>query len=147
MKKKVITICASAAHFKKVVEIGKELKKLGYAVKVPLTASKMQRNNNYDVSFYKTWFKNEKDYKKKTHLLKDHFKKVLEADAVLVINLEKNGIEGYIGGNTLMEMALAFHFKKPIYVYNDISQNLSIKEEIYALQSKFINKDLKRIKI
>jgi hypothetical protein len=147
MKKKTITICASAAHFRKVVEIQKELKKLGFVVKIPLTASKMKRNNNYDVSFYKTWFNNKNDYKKKTLLVKDHFKKILEADAILVINLEKNGIEGYIGGNTLMELALAFHYKKPIFILNDISEKLSIAEEIYALQSKFIKGDLKNIKI
>lgn len=147
MKKKTITLCASASHFEKLVEIQKELKKLGFGVKIPLVAGRMRRSNNYDVSIYKTWFKNKKDYNKKTLLIKDHFKKVLDADAILVVNMEKNGIKGYIGGAVLMEMALAFHNNKQIFVYNNISEELSIKEEIYALQSKFINGDLKKIKI
>jgi len=145
--KKIITLCASASHFKKVVELEEELRKLGFIVKIPLTAAKMKKSNNYDVGFYKTWFKNNADYKKKTLLIKDHFKKVIEADAVLVVNAEKNGIEGYIGGNTLMELTLAFHYKKPIFVLNNISEDLTIKEEIFALNAKFINGDLKKIKI
>jgi hypothetical protein len=48
--------------------------------------------------------------------MKGHFKKVLDSDAILVTNFEKNGVEGYIGGNVLMEITLAFHYKKPIFI-------------------------------
>jgi diphthamide synthase subunit DPH2 len=147
MKKKIITICASAAHYRQVLEIEKELKSLGFLVKIPKTANVMKRTNNFDVASYKTWYKSKADYQKKTKLMKDHFKKVLEADAILVTNFEKNKLQGYIGGNVLMEMTLAFHYKKPIFIYNPISEELGIKEEVYGLHPTFIDGDLKKIKV
>ena len=75
-----------------------------------------------------------------------HFKKVLEADVILVTNFEKNGMPGYIGGNVLMEMVLAFHYKKPIFIYNSISEDLGIKEEVYGLNPIFLNGDLNTLK-
>ncbi len=105
----------------------------------------MKKNKNFDIDLYKTWFKDKNDYFKKTKYMVDHFKKVIKADAVLVTNFEKNGMKGYIGGNVLMEMAIAFHYKKPIFVYNEIAEELNIKEEIYGLNPVFINTDLKVI--
>jgi hypothetical protein len=147
MNKKIITICASASHYMDVLKIEKELNKLGFKTKIPQTAKTMQRTNNFDVSSYKTWYKNKKDYAKKTKLISAHFKKILDSDAILVVNMSKNGIEGYIGGNVLMEMTIAFQFKKPIFIYNNISEDLQIKEEIYGLKSKFIGGDLTKIKL
>lgn len=140
--KKIITICSSASFYKQLFDIEKELKKLGFAVKVPKTANIMRKRNNFDVNVYKTWFGNKKDYKIKTQLMKLHFKKVVESDAILVLNFEKNGIQGYIGGNVLMEMVIAFHYKKPIFIYNDISEDLPIKEEVYGLEPIFIQGNL-----
>lgn len=63
------------------------------------------------------------------------------------MNNEKNGVLGYIGGNVLMEMTIAFHFKKPIFIVNDISEDLPLKEEVYGMQPVFLNGDLSKIKI
>lgn len=142
-KNPTITICCSASFYKEALGIEKELRKLGFKVKVPSTAKKMKKNNDFDTSHYKTWYKNKADYKKKTALMKNHINKIIKSDAILVLNLEKNGIAGYIGGNGLMEMLVAFLNKKPIFVYNQIPDNLNIAEEIYGLNSIFINQDLK----
>ncbi|MDO8639432.1 MAG: hypothetical protein Q7R53_00765 [bacterium] len=141
--KKTIAICCSLSFFKKIFEIEKKLKELGFKIILPKTAREMQKTNNYDVSFYKTWYKNKSHYYKKKELMIDHFRKVIKSDAILVINEEKNGIKGYIGGNTLMEMTIAFHYKKPIFIYSEIDENLNIKEEVYGLNSIFIKEDLK----
>ncbi|MCX6793075.1 MAG: hypothetical protein NTY12_03535 [Candidatus Falkowbacteria bacterium] len=145
--KKIITLCSSAAFFKQGFEIGEELVKLGFKVKYPYTAMKMKDNGDFRVETYKTWFKDAKNYKKKTWLIKNHFKKVIESDAILVLNYPKNGLAGYIGGNTLAEMVIAFHYKKPIYILNPISENLGFKEEVYGLESIFLNGDLKKISL
>lgn len=128
------------------MDIEKKLKKLGFGVKVPKTAKIMEKNNNFDVESHKTWHKNNSDYKKKTRLMKIHFKKIIESDAILVLNLEKNGTQGYIGGNGLMEMTIAFHYKKPIFIYNPVPEDSNIKEEIYGMNSIFINGNLELIK-
>jgi hypothetical protein len=145
MKKRIITICSSASHYKQVLEIEERLKKQGYQVKIPKTAILMKRTNNFDAVSYKTWYQDKKDYKKKTALMKSHFKKVVESDAILVVNFEKNGLEGYIGGNVLMEMMLAFHYNKPIFIFNNISEDLGIKEEVYGLNPFFLEGDLIKI--
>lgn len=90
----------------------------------------MKRANDFNVSHYKTWFGDKNQYKKKTTLMKNHFRKVIESGAILMINKEKNGMKGYIGGNGLMEMTIAFHYNKPIFIYNDISDDSPIAEEI-----------------
>jgi hypothetical protein len=147
MNKKTITICSSSDHYKDVLEIESKLKALGFKTKIPKTARVMKRTNNFNVASYKTWYKDKKDYGKKTKFILAHFKKIVDSDAILIVNMKKNGIEGYIGGNTLMEIALAFHLKKPIFIYNNISDALSIKEEIYGVKPKFINRDLEKINV
>ncbi len=144
---KTITICASAAFFKKTLEVEKRLKKLGFRVKLPYTALKMKQSGDFRVEMYKTWFKNKKDYAKKRWLIESHFRKVISGDAILVVNEKKNDIDGYIGGNTLMEMAIAFHYKKPIYILNPISEKLGWKEEVFGMQPIFLNGNLKKISL
>ena len=144
-KQKTIAICSSASFYKQVLEVEKQLKKLGFKVKIPKIANVMRRNNNFDVSYYKTWFKNEKDYTKKTKLMLHHFNKILKSDAILVLNYDKNGTRGYIGGNTLLEMLIAFLNKKKIFILNEISEKLPIEEEIYGLNPIFIKGKLEYI--
>ena len=37
------------------------------------------------------------------------------------------------------------HYKKPIFIYNNISEELPIKEEVYGMQPIFIEGDLGKI--
>lgn len=147
MKQKTITICASAYFYKDVIEFEKKLKKLGFSVKIPFIARKMQRSNDFDVAKIRTWLTNPDDYKIKTKLMKEHFKKVINCDAILVINNEKRGIKGYIGGNVLLEMLVAFLNKKKIFVLNDISNELTIAEEVYGLEPIFLKGNLESLKL
>ncbi len=79
----------------------------------------MKKTGNYNEDDYKTWYKNKADYPKKAKLMRGHFDEIVKTDAILVLNLSKKGIDGYIGGNVLMEMGLAFHLKKPIFMDNN----------------------------
>ncbi|MFA6408419.1 MAG: hypothetical protein WCW36_03065 [Candidatus Paceibacterota bacterium] len=146
LEKKVITICSSASFYTQVLETEAVLKKAGFAVSVPLTANKMKKSGDFRVETYKTWFKNPKDYKRKTFLTRHHFNKIERGNTVLVLNYEKKGIKGYIGGAVLGEMAIALHFKKKIYVLNPIDESCSYKEEILAMNPTILNGDLSRIR-
>lgn len=146
MKKKTVVICSSASFYAKVLEVEDILKKAGFSVSLPLTAGKMKRSGDFRVETYKTWFKNPKDYKRKTFLTKHHFNKIVKGDVVLVLNYKKNGIYGYIGGAVLCEMAIALHFKKKIYVLNPIDESVSYKEEILAMNPTILNGDLSQLK-
>jgi hypothetical protein len=143
MKKiKTIVICSSASFYKALFPIESTLKSFGFKVVLPKTAYKMKKNNNFDVVSHKTWYKNPADYHKKKALMDAHFKEVVKGDAILVVNLEKNGVKGYIGGNALMEITLAYFYKKPIFILNDIDENSLTKEEVHGVGSVFLKGDL-----
>ena len=123
-----------------------ELRDLGYKVLIPTTALKMKKTGNFDVDKHKTWYKNPNDFKTKTKLMDAHFKKVIKGDAILVINNEKHGMKGYIGGNGLMEITLAYHYKKPIFILNEISENLQFYEETIGVNPIFLNGRLEKLR-
>jgi hypothetical protein len=140
-----ITICSSANFYKQVVDIRERLEKLGFKVLIPKMAEKMRETGIYDVSHYKTWH-DDKDYSKKTPLIRGHFDEVAKADAILVMNYEKHGVDNYIGGNVLMEMALAFYLNLPIFILNEIPSESSFLEEIHALAPIVLHGELKDLK-
>ena len=69
-----------------------------------------------------------------------------DADAVLVLNLDKNGIKNYVGGNTLMEIGFAHVLNQKIFMYNPIPETTYCKSEIEAVRPVVINGDLSKIK-
>lgn len=143
---KTIVLCSSASFYKQVIEVRDALKKMGFKVLTPLTAGKMERTGDFKVETYKTWFKDSNSYSRKKFLTKHHFNKIAQGDAVLVLNYEKNGRSGYIGGAVLTEMAIALHFQKPIYILYPINQSIGYKEEILGMLPVILNGDLKLIK-
>lgn len=141
----IITICSSANFYKQAVDIQGELQGQGLTVIVPVTAEKMKETGDYDADHYRTWFADPGDYHKKSALIRGHFDKVAEADAILVLNYEKRGVDNYIGGNVLMEMALAFYLKKPIYVMNEIPKTSAFLEEIIGMQPIVMHGQLEKL--
>lgn len=135
VKKPIITICSSAHFYKQAVAIEEQLRAMGYTVIIPSVAYKMKESGDYDVSHYKTWFADASDYGKKAALMRAHFEKVAQGDAVLVLNYEKHGVPNYIGGNVLMEMSLGFYLKKPVFVLHEIPEASPFEEEIKGLGS------------
>jgi len=96
-------------------------------------ATMMKESGDFDVSHYKTWYADAGDYHKKAELMHGHFDKVAAGDAILVLNFEKNGKQNYIGPNVLMEMALAFHLKQPIFILNEMPEDSPFEEELKGM--------------
>lgn len=142
---KTITLCSSANFYKHVVEIQEALQGQGYEVLIPANAQQMKDSGDYDVSHYKTWYADANDYDKKAKFIRDHFAEIDKADAILVVNDEKHSIANYIGGNVLMEMAIAFHGNKPIYLFNDFPDESSYIEEIRGMGSITLEGDLSKL--
>lgn len=139
MRKLTITVCSSANFYKKVVEIQATLEKAGHRTIIPHTAEKMKKSGDFDVSHYKTWFAEPGDYHKKAALMRTHFNEIEKGDIILVVNEEKHGQPNYIGGNVLMEMAIAFYLNKPLYILNDVPQASSFLEEILGMEPTVLN--------
>lgn len=143
--KKVVTICASVNFYREVLEFRDELLKQKFEVLIPLGAEEMEKSGDFDVDNNKSWFNKTEDYRKKTNYMRRHFDKIEKSDVLLVVNNEKHGVKNYIGGNVLMEMALAFHQKKPIYLLNEIPDESPFLEEIIGLEPIVLKGDLTKI--
>lgn len=103
MNKIKLVICASASFEKEIVDWKNKLEK-----------------NNFKVIKYPTKIQGNlaEGYKKE---FSDHYKAICEADAILALNLDKKGINGYIGSGVFAEMAFTIGlnkvFKKKIKIY------------------------------
>jgi len=138
---KTIFLCASMNFYKELVDVEEKLEKKGWVVGIPISAGIMKKKNDFEVSHFKGVF----SHKQKGEFIQTNFKNIAKGNAILVINGEKNGIQGYIGANVLMEIGLAFYLGKKIYIWNPIDENASHKEELLAFGVTFINKDLSKI--
>jgi hypothetical protein len=71
--------------------------------------------------------------KRNNDYLRVHYKHICQSDGILVVNLEKNGIKNYIGGNVLIEMGQAYVNDKKIFLLNDIPQDMPYTPEIECM--------------
>lgn len=76
----------------------------------------------------------------------NHFKKIENSDAVLILNYEKNNIKGYLGSNTLMEISVAFFLGKEIYLLNPIDEEHPHFEELAGINSIVLHGKLNKIR-
>lgn len=116
-----ITLCASAKFFDKLYEVKKALEYRGYDVLLP---SMIDYHNLRENALAKIHY----------DLIKDHFQKINESDAIYIANYDKNGVKGYIGGNSFLEMGKAFDKGIPIFLMNEIPEELLYREEILAMR-------------
>lgn len=143
---KTIVICCSATFYKHANEVADQLEKLGLKAVVPHNARQMRASGNYNAEEYKSWYEKPEDFKKKSDYIRWHFEEISKGDAVLVVNDEKKSVAGYIGPNTLMEMAIAFFQRKPIYVLNEVDKLHPNWEEVMGMGSVILESDLSKIK-
>ena len=80
-------------------------------------------------------------WKQHDSAIRAHFQKVAWADAVLITNYNKNGVAHYVGPNTLMEMGLAFHLEKLIFLLHAVPE-ISYKEELLGMKPIVLAGDL-----
>jgi hypothetical protein len=85
------------------------------------------------------------DQKNNMDAIREFWNLMQGADAVLVLNFEKNGIPNYIGGNTLMEIGFAHVLNQKIFLYNPIPEIPYYQSEIEAVKPVIINRDLSKI--
>ena len=86
------------------------------------------------------------ELKMKHDLIRDHYNKINNSDAILVLNYDKKGIKNYIGGNSLIEIAFAYILNKKIFLLNEIPEIEFYKQEIIAMKPIIIYGNLEKIK-
>jgi hypothetical protein len=139
-----ITVCGSVKFADKLVEIYRELEKIGHQ---PMmhdemfgiadgTAKELIDEIGLDHA----------EVKRKNNFIKFWHDLIRSGDAVLICNFDKNGIKNYIGGNTFLEIGFAHVNEKKIFLLNPIPGELSYIDEIKAMADEVINGDLSKIK-
>ncbi len=141
-----IVICGSANFPEKIMEIERRLKEMGHEVVIPYGIEKYDLRNGSDAER----LKKRSDYitSVKKELTIRHFDEIKKGDSILVVNEEKNGIPGYIGGATFAEMMFAFYLRKKIFLLNPIPTHEKadfFRDEIEGVSPVVINRDLEMI--
>ncbi|MEI8343641.1 MAG: hypothetical protein WCF93_01670 [Candidatus Moraniibacteriota bacterium] len=77
-------------------------------------------------------------------MIRDYYEKIKASDAILVVNCDLNGVVGYIGGNSFLEMGFAHVLNKKIFLLNQIPET-SFKDELIAMQPTILSGELKII--
>lgn len=135
-----IGIIGSMQYTEKMLEIRDELGKLGHNAFVTELHKALVGKSDEEKEKIKLHQKNNLD------AIREFWRAMQGADAVLVLNLDKNGIKNYIGGNTLMEIGFAHVLDQKIFLYNPIPDIPFYKSEIEAVRPIIINGDLLKIK-
>lgn len=138
-----IVICASVNFPEKIREVEKGLKERGHKVVIPYSIIKHSIQSYEDAQKLKEMY----DYQtaEKPEFTRRHFNEIKNADAILVVNVEKNSIPDYIGGATFSEMMFAFYWEKKIFLLNPIPTHEKLaffRDEIEAVQPVVLNRNL-----
>lgn len=78
--------------------------------------------------------------------IREFWKPMQNADALLVANYDKHGIKNYIGGNAFLEMGFAHVLHQKLFLLNPIPEMPYYGTEIIAMKPTVINGDLRLIK-
>ncbi|RLC38480.1 hypothetical protein DRH27_02165 [Candidatus Falkowbacteria bacterium] len=133
-----ITICGSMRFAKEMLDIKSKLEKLGYKIFLPNEVEKFVENSD---------LKNDFKYISNGNFMDKHFNLIKNSDAILVLNYPKKGINGYIGGSTLMEIAIAKYLGKKIFVLNELpnEKDLSYAFEVKITKPVILYNDIRNI--
>jgi hypothetical protein len=148
----IITICSSVEFTPTILEIKKVLEDKGWEVRIPFFTAKILSGDITYEEFMETKKNGNGDtllrQKENVDFFQRYWDFIKESDAILVLNLTKKGIDGYIGGNTLIEMAFAHICKTKIYLYHPLPERsvaMHYVDELLDFNAVVINEDLSLI--
>lgn len=134
-----IGIVGSMQHSEKMLDLKDKLEKLGHQVFVSKFAQTMVGKSDDEKEKMKL------NQKYNLDAIREFWKLMQGADAVLVANYDKNGIKNYIGGNTLMEIGFAHVLNQKIFLFNPIPDIPYYKTEIEAMKPVILNGNLEKL--
>lgn len=135
-----IGVAGSMQHTEKMMEARDELLRLGHDAFITSLAGTFIGKSDAEKEIIKLHQKNNMD------AIREFWKMMQGADALLVMNLDRNGVKNYIGGNTLMEIGFAHVLNQKIFLYNPIPDIPYYKTEIEAVKPIIISGDLSLIR-
>lgn len=123
------------------IEMKDKLETLGHIVFIPSDTAKHLGDPTLHDDLVR-----DNEHAAQTDIFRDHANFIEQSDAILVLNLEKNGIPGYCGISVLMEIGLAYYLRKKIFLLNSIAATERYAEDVRVLGAISLNGDLMMIK-
>lgn len=134
-----IGIIGSMQFSVKMAEVRDKLRGLGHEVVITKFLESMIGKSDEEIEKIKLHQKYNLD------AIREFWNLMQDTDAVLVLNYDKNDIENYVGGNTLMEIGFAYVLRKKIFMMNPIPKMPYCETEIKAVKPIILNGDLTKI--
>jgi hypothetical protein len=133
-----IMVCGSMHFAREMLEAKAELERMGHEVLITSDAEDCVDNPGLNMDI---------EHCTEKGIDKECFSKVAESDAILVLNHDRNGIRGYVGGATLMEIGIARHLDKKIFLLNQMpgEDELRYAFEIRLAGPMVIDGDLTKV--
>jgi hypothetical protein len=142
-----IVICSSVSFAEDIMRLKETLEKRGDEVVIPHGLEDYLHDPELKKRASGWGTLEGAERKIKNDLIRGYYEEIKAADAILVVNKDKNGIKNYLGGNSFLEMGYAHVLNKPIYVLNPLPKELKVfYQELVAMQPIVINGDLSQIK-
>lgn len=135
-----IGIIGSMQFTERMLEVREQLRALGHDAFVTSLHHAFIGKTDNEKEVIKLRQKNEQG------AIREMWRLMQGADAVLVLNLDKHGIPNYIGGNTLMEIGFAHVLNQTIFLFNPIPDIPYYRTEIEAMKPVIIAGDLSRVR-
>lgn len=137
-----VMLLGSMTFAREMLKTKEELEKLGHIGDIPFDVEKHIKDEDLIDDL-------ERNYKYciEGDVIKEAFRQVAQNDAVLILNYPKNGISGYIGTSTLMEMGLAYWLGKKIFVLHEIPSEREHRwaHEVRIMQPTILSGDISSI--
>ena len=81
------------------------------------------------------------ELKRDKDLIRTHYEKIRESDAILVLNEDLPGRPNYIGGNSFLEMGFAHILRIPIYLMQEVPDS-PYRSEMLAMDPVVIDRGI-----
>src|SRR5258707_1006044 len=134
-----ILICCSISAAREALLLKGLLEGIGHSVDIPEAILNESQSAHLERSNLEKG-----DEKVRRNLIRRSYETIMRQDAVLVVNPERQGIDGYIGANTLIEMAFAHVLGKKVFVLNALP-DLPYTPELLATQPVVLSGHLERL--
>ena len=134
-----VGVAGSMQFTERMMDLCERLEKLGHEAFMSKFAPYFVGKTDDEKERIKLHQKNKKD------AIREFWKPMQDADALLVANFDKHGIENYIGGNAFLEMGFAHVLNQKVFLLNPIPHMPYYETEIVAMQPVIINGDLSKI--
>lgn len=135
-------ISGSMVFSRDMLELKKQLEKIGHSVVLPIGIEYHLEDPEYHAKLEESIPKLVEE-----DIMRKNFDQLASQDAVLIFNKKKNNIFGYMGVSMLMELALAYFLNKKIFILYDIPHFNDHRwaHEVMIMQPTFLQGDILRI--